>query len=143
MTELDWFRYWLVTIALGRLYSIWMGYCNVGQLHYRLYPQEKPKQITPLFGRLFATWTSTSVSLVLFLIYNPHNWELYVLNIVVFLGAVLSHFWLEWFVYKTGSLTNTLMITVIAGFTGVYMIARVWLGWAEFDVSTPPRSQVF
>lgn len=138
MLEVDYLRVWLVIIALGRLYSIWMGYKNSGQIHYRIYPQQKPQQITPLFGRLFATWTSTSICLTLFLAYNPYNWELYLLNIIVFLGAVLTHFMLEWFVYRTGSLTNTIMIFFIAGVTGFYMILRVWLGWAQFDRVIPP-----
>jgi uncharacterized membrane protein len=140
MQEINAFKLWLLTIALGRIYSIWMGYKNHGQIHYRIYPQQKQQQITPLFGRLFATWTSTSVALVLALVYNTQNWELYWLNCFVFLVVVLNHFLMEWFIYRTGSLTNTLMICVIAGFTGVYMIIRYLIGWAHFDTVIPYKS---
>lgn len=125
VSESTYFRSWLIFVFFGRVLGIFLGYVSPATLRQRVYPYVKNKDfINPVFGRMWSNWTMVSVSLLLALIYDTTNLTVYVLNMFAFFLA-FSYFFVETFYYRIGSGTNLAMISVFAGVTFIWMIARL------------------
>jgi hypothetical protein len=139
MKEEQVFKYWAGFVAFWRVFSIVNGFFNVAVFRDNMYSNGPGSEVTNLFGRMFACWTSVSVTLLTGLALYPRCKPIYVMNLVAF-AVALFHYLTEYFVYQTASLMGLMLIFLFAGGTGTWMITRWVLGWIKFDVMVPAES---
>eukprot|EP01025_Chloroclados_australasicus_P001200 TRINITY_DN10347_c1_g1_i1.p3 TRINITY_DN10347_c1_g1~~TRINITY_DN10347_c1_g1_i1.p3 ORF type:complete len:140 (-),score=1.99 TRINITY_DN10347_c1_g1_i1:348-767(-) len=117
---------WLVLVAMLRLLSVYLGYFEYQYLEDRLFTLAKG-QVTPLYGRTFATWTLVTCCLCLMCSANIHNAAIYGATVFSFIAALI-HFTTEFFLYETMSVKGVLSPGIIAGVSVVWMI----IGWSKY-----------
>lgn len=128
--ELLLFRMWLFCVALTRLFAMYSGFFWLSLFRERMYPTVS-SQVTPLFGRLFSSWTAISFVIIVALLITPRNQAVYILNLLVFLLTIV-YYVEECFVYKSASILGSALIFFVSGFTALWMIARILTGAAAF-----------
>eukprot|EP01023_Acetabularia_acetabulum_P043799 TRINITY_DN4379_c0_g1_i1.p1 TRINITY_DN4379_c0_g1~~TRINITY_DN4379_c0_g1_i1.p1 ORF type:complete len:160 (-),score=14.66 TRINITY_DN4379_c0_g1_i1:195-617(-) len=128
---------WLVIVAMLRLLSVYLGYFNYEYLQTRLFTLAG-SQVTPLYGRTFATWTLVTCCLCLICACDNTNPAIYGATLFSFVAALI-HFSTELILYKTMSIEGAMSPGIIAGVSVVWMT----LGWNYYvgHDSLPKDSQ--
>lgn len=106
-------------VAALRTLSVVIGIFNVDKFKTTLIDRH-PELVTPLFGRLFAAWTSVTCALCLICAWNPTNRGVYTATWVSFLVALLF-FLSELMVFRTVSLKAALSPMIVASVSALWM----------------------
>lgn len=123
-------QHWLVVVALLRLLSVYIGYFNFERFRTNLF-DKAPDQVSELYGRTFAIWTSLSCVLCLVCARNPCNRPVYAATLASFLLAIF-HFTTEAAIYKTLTWGKAMVPGMIAGFSTLWM----GFGWNYYTSET-------
>ncbi|KAK9818265.1 hypothetical protein WJX72_009742 [[Myrmecia] bisecta] len=116
-------RRWLVFVALLRLLSVYLGFFQPKRLATNLF-DKAPEQVTDLYGRTFATWTTVTCALCLLCARNPRVPAIYGATLFSF-AIALVHFASELLFFETISLVNALQPMFFAAVSVLWMGA----GW--------------
>ncbi|KAK9863446.1 hypothetical protein WJX84_003193 [Apatococcus fuscideae] len=116
-------RRWLIFVALLRLLSVYIGFFAYERFQTNLFDKQ-PSEVTRLYGRTFATWTSVTCVLSLTCAANPRVAGVYGATLFAFAAAFI-HFFLELVFFQTISLFNALQTLIPAGISVLWMSA----GW--------------
>ncbi|KAK9835118.1 hypothetical protein WJX84_007845 [Apatococcus fuscideae] len=114
---------WPVHHALLRLVSVFIGFFAYERFQTNLFDKQ-PSEVTRLYGRTFATWTSVTCALSLTCAYNPRVAGVYGATLFAFAAAFI-HFFLELVLFQTISLFNALQTLIPAGISVLWMS----VGW--------------
>lgn len=112
-------QHWLVVVALLRLLSVYLGYFNLDRFKTNLF-DKAPEQVTELYGRTFAIWTTLSCVLCLVCARNPTARPIYGATLASFVIAIF-HFVTETAIYGTMSWKTAAVPLTIAGFSTLWM----------------------
>ncbi|MEW5319631.1 MAG: hypothetical protein WDW38_010774 [Sanguina aurantia] len=118
--------YWLLIVASLRLLSVFLGIFNPSSFKTALIDRQ-PHLVTPLFGRLFAAWTTVTCCLCVSLSFDIANRSLYAVTLSSFAVAIIF-FLSELFIFRTVSLKGALSPLIIATVSSTWMA----LGWSEY-----------
>jgi len=121
---------WLYLAAGLRLLSVYVGLFQVEKFRTNLFPLAT-NQVTDLYGRTFATWTSVTCVLCIVCARNVSSPAIYGATLSSFVIALL-HFTSELLLFKTMTLTSALPTLIIAGISTAWMS----LGWGYYTQSS-------
>mmetsp|Transcript_17304 Transcript_17304/g.29539 ORF Transcript_17304/g.29539 Transcript_17304/m.29539 type:complete len:130 (+) Transcript_17304:36-425(+) len=113
---------WLVIVACLRVLSVVIGVFYPAKFKTTLIDR-RPDLVTPLFGRLFAAWTTVTCILCLVCAYEPSNWATYTATLASFVVA-LVFFLSEVAIFKTVSVRCAMSPFIVAGVSTVWMLAE-------------------
>jgi len=109
----------LYLVAGFRLFSVYLGVFNLDLFKQGLYTLQND-QVTPLFGRTFATWTSLTCFMCIVCARNLNNKAIRQVTAFSF-AAALTHFSFEYFLFGTLSFADYIRTAPIAG------VSMTWL----------------
>ncbi|KAI7865328.1 Erg28 like protein-domain-containing protein [Spinellus fusiger] len=122
-------RWLLFTSALG-LFNTVQNYCT-SSLTKRVYAN-KPEQVTPMSGRLFATWT-WSVSMVrIYVAFNLQHGCMYELGLWTYVIA-LTHYVTEWLVFKSCKLNGPFMSPMIVAVSSLVWMIQSYSHYVQYE----------
>ncbi|KAK9843264.1 hypothetical protein WJX74_009446 [Apatococcus lobatus] len=113
----------ILSYTLLRLVSVFIGFFAYERFQTNLFDKQ-PSEVTRLYGRTFATWTSVTCALSLTCAYNPRVAGVYGATLFAFAAAFI-HFFLELVLFQTISLFNALQTLIPAGISVLWMS----VGW--------------
>eukprot|EP00198_Chlamydomonas_reinhardtii_P004110 XP_001693446.1 predicted protein [Chlamydomonas reinhardtii] len=110
---------WLVLVAGLRMLAVVIGIFAPNKLKSQVFDR-RPELVTPLLGRLFATWTLMTCALCLACARDPSNKTVYLTTLFSF-AVALAFFLGELLIFKTLSIRGAISPMIVAS------ISTTWL----------------
>jgi hypothetical protein len=114
---------WLYSVAALRLLSVVIGVARVDAFRLMVYPLA-PEEVTPLVGRVFATWTLTTCALCVCCARTGGDPQSSVFAATLFsFFTALAHYVSELVVFNTVTVRTAASPLVVASISIVWMLA--------------------
>ncbi|SCV69989.1 BQ2448_1383 [Microbotryum intermedium] len=114
--------YWMLFVASLAVFNSIQNFVTTS-LTRRVYARS-PASVTPLQARTFAVWTLASAAIRIYAAYNISLKPMYDLAMISYVIS-LSHFTLEWLVFRTVALGGGLISPLI--------VACEWANFIDLD----------
>jgi len=119
---MDFLAIWLFFVACLRMLSVVLGYTDPGYFKGYVFALA-PNQVTDVAGRLFAAWTLLTCTCCIFTAFNIKSKPIFSVTLFSFFVA-FGVFMVEFFFFKTMTVSNLLPIFSVAGISIIWMILR-------------------
>eukprot|EP00275_Glaucocystis_incrassata_P000701 EC120326.1.p1 GENE.EC120326.1~~EC120326.1.p1 ORF type:complete len:135 (+),score=3.08 EC120326.1:37-441(+) len=122
-------RLWLYFLASLRLLAVYLSLFD--RQWFEKYYALAPEKVNDVFGRVFASWTSTTAMLCIFCASNITSRPIYIATLGSFVIAFFNMS-MELLVFRTVVIKTAIMALVPAGVSILWMS----VGWSSFGRST-------